>query len=95
MSENKNGKCVSYMLKNDDRIHVSREWPGDEPNYIPVTPNEIKISNLLFSIEDDLINTFHSKQAKVTVMLDVEAAEAEKHKKPMKLQTTISSRWYE
>ena len=87
--KNKSGKCVVYYLDNN-RLLVDR---GTQSAF--VTPDEIKINNLKFMVVDDLIDSFHSIQPMVTIVMDVEAVSKEMHKQNMKIQLTISSRYYE
>ena len=66
-----------------------------ETDIAPTTSTFINISNLDFTVVDDLIGSFHSIQPRVTMRLDVEAEGKELNKQEMKLQTTISGRYYE
>jgi len=87
--KNKDGDCVAYYLE-DETLKVIRE-----SNIASTTPGKIKITNLDFKVTDDLIGAFHSLQPLVTMKMDIEAAGKEMHKQTMKMQTTISSRYYE
>ena len=87
--KNKDGICTAYYLE-DEILRVIR---GE--NTAAVTPIKLKISNLKFEIIDDLISAFHSQQPLVTMKMDIEAVGKEMHKQTMKIQTTISSRYYE
>lgn len=88
---NRDGDCVAYELWADNRVYVSR---GASP-FVPITPNTIEVENLLFHIEEDRVGTFHSTQGLVRIMMDVKVIGKKLHEQPMKLQTTISSRYYE
>ncbi|MEA3463698.1 MAG: prepilin-type N-terminal cleavage/methylation domain-containing protein [Patescibacteria group bacterium] len=87
--KNKNTDCVAYYLA-DGYLMVYR---GGE--IASTTPSGIKVSNLKFKIIDDLIDAFHSVQPQVTMVMDIEAVGKIMHKQKMKMQTTISSRYYE
>lgn len=96
--KNKKNECVAYFLA-DYRLYILRDQPpynnGDEIIQ-EITPDEIKISNLRFLVQDDLVGAFHAVQPRVTFRLDSELRAANAlHKQPMKVQTTISSRNYE
>lgn len=82
---NKSGECVRYGLENN-RLKIVR---SDNSDFI--TPDEVKISDLEFDVTDDVA----SKQSLVTIMMDIEAVGQAMHKQPIKIQTTISSRYYE
>ena len=84
--KNFNNECVKYFL-DDSRLKIGRN--GVE-GYI--TPDEIAISNLQFNIVDDLAN---NKQSKVTIKMDVKAVGKQEYEQVIKVQTTISSRYYE
>ncbi len=87
--KNKNTVCVAYYLDNN-AITVNRDG-----TIYAITPNEIKISNLIFSVADDLISALHTVQPRVTMAMDVEAVGKILHQQKMRLQFTISSRFYE
>ncbi|MFA4833271.1 MAG: prepilin-type N-terminal cleavage/methylation domain-containing protein [Patescibacteria group bacterium] len=87
--KNKDGVCVAYYLE-DEALKVIR---GE--NIASTTPGKIKVTNLDFKVIDDLIGAFHSQQPLVTMQMDIEAVGKEMHKQTMKIQTTISSRYYE
>lgn len=87
--KNKDGICTAYYLLNGS-IMIIRGV-----NTAAISPNEIKISNLEFRVADDLIGAFHSIQPIVTMKMDIEVIGKEMHKQEMKMQTTISSRYYE
>ena len=86
---NKNGDCTAYFLE-ANRLKISRGAVSDF-----ITPDEIRISNLKFAVKDDAIGAFHAIQPAVTLTMDIEAFGKEMHKQPMKIQTTISARYYE
>lgn len=84
--KNYNGDCVKYYL-DSGRFKIDR---GSDSGYI--TPDEINITNLEFVVVDDgIVN----EQSRVTIKMDVEAVGKEMHEQATKIQTTISSRYYE
>lgn len=84
--KNKDGQCVIYEHDNN-KLQITRG--ALPPGYI--TPASIKISNLKFVTADEAIS-----QPMVTLNFDVEAVTGKTaHKQAMKIQTTISARYYE
>ena len=74
--ESKNcNECVTYRL-NNDRIEITRnENQGAGPSTTQfITPDEITISNLLFTIIDDQADAFHAEQPRITMKMTVEMA---------------------
>ncbi len=89
--KNQYGECTAYYLSDSGVMMVTRE-----EDTASTTPNNLAINSLEFSIKDDGIGEVHSMQPKVTVNMNVTSdTNDEMHKKEMKLQTTISSRYYE
>ncbi len=86
--KNKYGECVHYYLSGG-QLMIDREGTA-----LAITPDEVVISALRFSITDNVVNDFHSLQPTVTLRLHSEMANGH-DKTPMDLQTTISSRYYE
>lgn len=88
--KNKDNYCVKYYLDNG-RLKIYRE--DSLGNIVDdfITPDEIKINYLNFSIYD-ISSEDHSK---VTMSMDVEAVGKEAHRQPFKIQMTVSSRYYE
>ena len=93
---NKNNDCVYYYL-DVGRLKVRRIGLVEDNTY-DATPDDINVSGLnFFSIDnldgalpDDLI------QPKVTINLQAESVNGKaSEKKPLRVQTTISSRHYE
>lgn len=91
--KNKDGRCLTYYLENSRLKIKSGIGGGALVNF--VTPAKIAVSNLKFSVVDDLIGSFHSQQPRVTISMDVKAVGLVLHKQEMKLQMTVSSRYYE
>jgi len=87
--KNKDENCVKYYLENNRlKIDIAAITGF-------ITPEKIEISNLKFYIVDDLIGAFHSTQPYVVIAMDVEATGQAIHKQKMKIQITVSSRYYE
>ncbi|MBI4812208.1 prepilin-type N-terminal cleavage/methylation domain-containing protein [Candidatus Falkowbacteria bacterium] len=88
--KNKNEDCVGYYLESG-RLKITR---GADAGFI--TPAAVKISGLKFSVNDeDMGVSPRGSQAAVTMETDIEAIGKEAHKQTMKIQTTVSSRYYE
>jgi prepilin-type N-terminal cleavage/methylation domain-containing protein len=87
--------CVIYRL-NGGRLEISRKEGAGAAVVLPITPDEVTVSNLEFTATNDPANEFHYLQARVTMKMDVEATGGqEMHKQRMTVQTTVSSRFYE
>jgi len=91
--KNQNGFCVAYYLENDNGVSRLKIYRDGEVAF--VTPREIEVNNLKFLVNDDEINAFHSQQPKVSITMDIEAIGKAIHTQPIRIQTTISSRYYE
>lgn len=81
---NYRGQCVSYFL-NSAVLTITRG-----ANSAAATPSNIKVSNLKFIAEEDV-----TVQAKLTISMDVEALGRAISKQKIKVQTTLSSRFYD
>lgn len=83
-------ECVAYFLENDtngiSRLKIDR---GGVSAYI--TPDEIEVSDLKF----DIIDNVGTDQSRVVMKITVHAIGKELHKSEIKIQTAISSRYYE
>lgn len=91
---NKDGYCMAYYLYNNRLKVIQDTVSGTLNDYL--SSSKIKVNSLKFSVSDDLIGTFVSKkQAKVTITLEVEVIGQQIHKQKTRMQTTISSRYYE
>ncbi|MDD4900846.1 MAG: prepilin-type N-terminal cleavage/methylation domain-containing protein [Patescibacteria group bacterium] len=88
--KNKDGNCVKYYLENS-RLKIT--VVGVVSDFI--TPSSLEVSNLKFYVGDDLIGAFHSLQPYVTMVLDIKALGQAMHGQNMKIQITVSSRYYE
>lgn len=82
--KNYKGQCVRYYLSGDS-LMVNREAVT-----ATATPNEIRVSNLQFVVQESA-----SEQARVTIEADVEVQNRTSNKQQLKIQTTISSRFYD
>jgi len=91
---NKDNQCVRYFLENDSgvsRLKIQR----DSQEYF-ITPDDIEVHDLDFYIVDDRADDFHSLQPRVTIKMTVEAADPQSRTtRPVELETTVSSRYYE
>jgi prepilin-type N-terminal cleavage/methylation domain-containing protein len=86
--KNQNGDCITYYLENN-RLKVMAGAISDF-----VTPTKIEVSNLKFSVVDNLIGTSYGNQPYATMVMDVKAIGQAIHKQEMKIQMTVSSRYY-
>jgi len=91
--KNKDGKCITYYLENNRLKIMVGLGAGAIADFI--TPAKIEVSNLKFFADDDLIAAFHGKQPYVTMVMDVKAIGLAIHEQKMKIQMTVSSRYYE
>lgn len=87
--KNKDDQCVSYYLESG-RLKINR---NSIINFI--TPSDIVVSNMKFDVVDNLIAGEFTIQPTVTIELDVYNEGKDMHKQNLKIQTTISSRYYE
>ena len=87
--KNVDGVCVKYSLELNDGIYRFKVERGAVSGYI--TAHDVSITNLKFVVDDSITTT----QSLVTIKFDAEVTKQGEHKSPMKLQTTISSRYYE
>ena len=90
--KNKDSECVAYYVDGSDDFIIERD---NGIGALPVTPNDIKVTNLDFFAEDNDIGVLPDAkiQPRVTIKIEVEAAGA--HKQRTIMQTTVSSRRYE
>lgn len=89
----KDNKCVVYYLENNRLKIMDGVGAGAIAGFI--TPAKVEVSNLKFYIDDDLIGAFHSTQPYVTMKMDIKAIGLAIHEQKMKIQMTVSSRYYE
>ncbi|MFH1427061.1 MAG: prepilin-type N-terminal cleavage/methylation domain-containing protein [Patescibacteria group bacterium] len=83
--KNYHDECVIYYI-NSGGLMVQRN-----SEIASTTPQALSVSNLKFYIIDDI----SSEQSQLTLKMDIEATGKELHKQTMKMQTTVSSRYYE
>ena len=92
--KNKNGQCVAYYLEYDAgvyRLKINRDGLD-----MFITPNDLDLSDLKFSVIDDDIPAFHSIQPTITFRVDVSYLGSKNaHNQKTSLQTSITSRYYE
>jgi len=90
--KNQYDDCVSYYLEDDingiSRLTIDRDLV---PAY--VTPDDIIVSDLKFSVYDD--GDTDVIQSIVTIKMKIKAVGKAMHEQEMTMQTTISSRYYE
>ncbi|MBU0722426.1 hypothetical protein KKA93_03160 [Patescibacteria group bacterium] len=91
--KNQYGYCVVYYLDNN-RLKIMAET-ATVPVTAFITPAKVEVSNLKFYTDDDLIGGLASTQPYVTMVMDVKAVGLAIHEQKMKIQTTVSSRYYE
>lgn len=97
--KNKNNECVIYY-EDSGRLKITRckkDNCAATTVDLEITPDEIEISNLNFIVYDNPSPSYLTgEQPKVTFSMDAQMAGGrEIHKQPIKIQTTISSRYYE
>ncbi len=89
--KNKNGDCVTYATTTDNQIEITRGLYT-----MIVTPDEVEIKKFDFFVADDKVDAFHNQQARVTFVIEAEIKRGKDiHKQNIKMQTTVSSRYYE
>jgi len=87
---NKNKDCVFYRVENG-RLMIKRNALD-----FPLTPDEIKVNSINFYIKDNPYGAVSGLiQPAVSLVLDVEANYGINKKQTMKIQTSLSSRYYE
>ncbi len=88
---NYKNECITYFTS-DGRLRMTWDPPGGPPQTMPLTPRKIRINNLKFSVDDDL----GTEQSRVTMLIDLQVdTDIKKHQQRLRMQTTISSRYYE
>lgn len=93
--KNKNAECIKYYV--DGANQLIRYKASSTSVFMPITPNEIKISGLGFNIEDNDIGTLpgNRKQPYITIKMKAESLISGASGQSFAIQTTISSRHYE
>jgi len=92
--QNSSSTCVKYYLSPQGRLMIGRGTPYVD---MPVSPDEIAVTNLKFYIRDynDSLQPGEKFQPSVTMRLTAEMAGSQaKYKQTMDIQTTVSSRSY-
>lgn len=88
--KNKDGQCASYYIENNN--NRLKTTVGAVTDF--VTPAKVRVSDLKFNVVDNE-GASTDKQPYVTIMLDVEMLGPALSKQKIKIQTTVSSRYYE
>lgn len=93
--KNKDDECVAYFINGSGELEILRD--GGTATSLPVTPNDILVTDLDFIVTDNNINALPGSkiQPRVTMKIEVEANNSGVHKQHTVMQTTISSRHYE
>lgn len=91
--KNKDGQCLAYYLENGRLKITVGTGAGAVSGF--VTPGKITVNNLRFYAVDDLIGAIPSVQPYVAIMMDVKAVGQAMNEQNMKIQMTVSSRYYE
>jgi prepilin-type N-terminal cleavage/methylation domain-containing protein len=81
-------QCVRYYLSGNSLVVERKDGATDI--IATATPNEIGVSNLRFEVQEVVL-----KQSRVTFKADVEALNRTSNRQQLKIQTTISSRFYD
>lgn len=94
--KNKDDECVAYYVDGNDDLIIERD-DGVTNIFLPITPNDIKVTDLKFDVTDNDIGALPGLkiQPRVTIKIEVEANSAGAHKQHTIMQTTVSSRRYE
>lgn len=97
--KNKDDECVSYYLgfcnPSSPDLNGLRIRRGALVNAACLTPSNIKVNSLKFTVIDNPIAGPLNSQPRVTISMDLEVMGKAMHKQNIKIQTTISSRYYE
>lgn len=87
---NYHGQCIEYSLS-DGRLYMTRE-PGVSEISLPITVGKVNINNLRFEVMGSDLET---DQLLVIVKINAEVKAKEQFRHKIKIQTSISSRYYE
>jgi len=91
--KNQYGYCVVYYLDGARLRSTAGTVNGVISDFI--TPSKLEVRNLKFFVADDKIGAFHSQQPYVTIVMAVKAIGLAINEQKMKIQITVSSRYYE
>ena len=87
--KNQAGQCVTYKLTGG-AFAISRVAPGSADSFLPLTPNELAVTNLAFSLKPA-----PAYQEAVAVVMTIENNSPDsRFRTPINMQTTVSSRYY-
>ena len=94
--KNSNNECVAYYVDANDDLIIRRHDGGANDISLAITPNDIKVTDLVFNVNDNIIGALPDEkiQPYLTMKIELEAINVGAHKNPMIMQTTISSRYY-
>ncbi len=87
--KNQAGQCVTYKLASGV-FTISRVSPGSADSFLSLTPNELTVTNLIFSLKPAPAY----QEAVAIVMTIANNSPDSRFKTPINVQTTISSRYY-
>ncbi|MEA1963435.1 MAG: hypothetical protein U9M94_04350 [Patescibacteria group bacterium] len=92
--KNKDDECVAYYVDGNDDFVIERD---NGIGALPITPNDIKVTDLDFFARDNDIGVLPDAkiQPRVTIKIEVEANNSGAYKQHTIMQTTVSSRRYE
>ena len=83
----KDGNIVNYRLNGE---HIERQIPSESISWLMLTSDEIKITNLSFSVRGNAAND--KQQPLVIIAVSGESGLKAKLKSKLNLQTTVSQR---
>jgi hypothetical protein len=90
---NRLGQCVYYWLNDTEKKLMIARVIGGNTIALPITPGDVEITNFQVEIDDDKVNEFHATQPNVTILIDLKSDLDNFNE--IKMQTSISSRYYE
>lgn len=93
--KNKDEVCVAYFLESNRLKIKTRKVSNGSVAEDFITPSKTEVSNLKFYVVDDKIGQFHSLQPYVIASMDIKAVGLPTNEQKMKIQFTVSSRYYE
>jgi len=93
--KNQDNLCVAYYLDMSSKRLKIKLDTGSEIKDDYITPAKIEVSDLKFFVNDDEIGVFHSTQPCVTMTMKAKASGLKGGVQEMRIQFSISSRYYE
>ena len=88
---NYHGECIEYSLSSG-RLYIAKDPGGPGEVSFPITVSKININNLRFELMGSDLN---ADQLLVIIKINAEVEGKEQFRHKMKIQTAISSRYYE